>query len=146
MNVGDMCCRDVDLVDLDETAADAARRMLKRNVGTLVALDAEGRPIGLVTDRDLVIRVLAADKTPSRSAMRDVLSAPVRTLPEDAGIDKAVALFRAGSCRRIPVVDAGGKVVGILSLDDVLVLLAEQLGLIAGLVEREAPHPESPGR
>jgi CBS-domain-containing membrane protein len=78
--------------------------------------------------------------------MRDVLSAPVRTLPEDAGIDKAVALFRAGSCRRIPVVDAGGKVVGILSLDDVLVLLAEQLGLIAGLVEREAPHPESPGR
>ncbi|MBX6313776.1 MAG: CBS domain-containing protein, partial [Isosphaeraceae bacterium] len=64
MSVGRICTRYVDLADAKETVQAAARRMLERKVGTLVILDAAKVPVGLLTDRDLVLRVLAQGKGP----------------------------------------------------------------------------------
>jgi CBS domain-containing protein len=140
MNVGEICSRDVDLVDLDETARDAARRMLERQVGTLLALEG-GRPVGIVTDRDVALRVVAADRAAAATPVREIVSRPVRSVVESASLEDAIAAFRAGACRRLAVVDAAGALVGIVALDDVLSVFADDLRRIAGLLEREAPHP-----
>jgi len=140
LNVGTICSRDVDLVDPDETAREAARRMQARGVGTLLVLDAARKPCGIVTDRDLAVRVLAEGKDPATTCVRDVLSAPVHVVTEGATLDDAVRKMRGARCRRLAVVGGGGELVGIVSLDDVLSIVAEQLRAVAGLLESEAPH------
>lgn len=140
LNVGKICSRDVDLADPDENVCQAARRMLARRVGTLVVLDAERRPIGIVTDRDLTLRVLATNKDPDTAWISEVFTTPVHTVAEEATIDEAVRIMRAERCRRLLVSDRDGGIVGIVSVDDILALLAEQMRGVAALLESEAPH------
>jgi CBS domain-containing protein len=140
LNVGKICSRDVDLADSDESVYEAAKRMQARRVGTLVVLDDDRRPVGIVTDRDLVLRVLATSKDPETTWVRDVRTSPVYSIAEEATIDDAIGKMRAHRCRRLLVVDRKGALVGIVSLDDVLAILAEQLHGVAALLESEAPH------
>ena len=72
MSVGRICTRTVDLADLDETAQVAASRMNTRNVGTLLVLDDQKRPVGIVTDRDLAIRVVAKGLDPNSTTLESV--------------------------------------------------------------------------
>jgi CBS domain-containing protein len=140
LNIGRICSRDVDLADADETVHEAARRMVARRVGTLVVVDGKRKPSGIVTDRDLALRVLGEGKDPAGTFVRDVLSAPVHAVGEAATLDDAVRKMRAERCRRLAVVDPAGELVGIVSLDDVLAIMAEQLRGVASLLESEAPH------
>lgn len=140
LDMGRICSRDVDLADPDESVQEAARRMDARSVGTLVILDAQRRPTGIISDRDLVVRVLAEGKDPVATKVRDILSAPVETIGEAATADIAIGKMRARRCRRLPVVNGKGELVGIVTLDDVLTVLAEQLRGVAGLLESQAPH------
>jgi CBS domain-containing protein len=139
MSVGAICCREVDLVDATETASEAARRMKARGVGTLVVIDEGERPVGLITDRDLALRVLGAGKD-SATRVREIMTPSPRLVSEDTPIEAALAVMRAAKCRRLPVTDRDGKLVGIVALDDVLALLAEELELVGGLLRGEAPH------
>ena len=139
MSVGRICLRDVDLAETGESTFEVARRMEQRRVGTLVVVDAAGRPIGVLTDRDLAVRVVAAGRDPRRTTVGDVMTQDPRTVGESTPIESALSLMRSGSFRRLPVVNEDGKLVGILSLDDVLGLLAEEFALIRGLLDREAP-------
>jgi CBS domain-containing protein len=140
LNVGKICSRDLDLADPDENVGQAARRMLARRVGTLVVLDADRRPIGIVTDRDLTLRVLATNKDPDTAWVSEVFTTPVHTVAEEATIDEAVRIMRTERCRRLLVRDRDGGIVGIVSVDDILALLAEQMRGVAALLESEAPH------
>lgn len=140
LNVGKICSRDVDLAESDESAYTAAKRMEARSVGTLMVLDENRKPYGIVTDRDLVTRVLATSRDPETTWVRDLLSAPVEVIPEEASLEDAVLAMRRAKCRRLAVVDAQHRLVGILSLDDVLAIMAEQLHAVAALLESEAPH------
>lgn len=140
LDVGKICSRDVDLADSDESAYAAAKRMQARGVGTLVALDDQRRPYGIVTDRDLVTRVLATSRDPETTWVRDVLSVPVHEVPADASLEDAVRTMRRARCRRLVVVDAQRQLVGIVSLDDLLAVMAEQMHAVAALLESEAPH------
>jgi CBS domain-containing protein len=135
MSVGRICSREIDIAEANETARDAARRMLQRGVGTLVVLNDERQPAGLVTDRDLVVRVLAPARDPETTRVSEIMTADPKVLREDSPIEGALGLMRAGSFRRVPIVDAAGRLVGILTLDDVLSLLAEEFGHIGGLLE-----------
>ena len=140
MSVGRICVREVDLVDQSETAWQAAERMHQRAVGTLVVLSDTQEVIGIVTDRDLVERVLAVGRDPNTTMVGDVMTHAPKTVSEDASIESALSLMRNGRFRRLPVVDAQAKLVGLLSLDDVLMLLAEEFTPIGGLLERETPR------
>mgnify|MGYP001828589905 FL=1 len=140
MSVGRICQRDVDLVDLDESAWAAAERMHQRSVGSLVVLNDDRQPIGIVTDRDLAINVLAHEREPRTTRVREIMTAPVKTISEDAAIEVALSLMRSGEFRRIPVVDHEGRLVGVLSLDDVLSLLAEEFAEIGQLLDRQTPR------
>lgn len=115
-----------------------ARRMAERRVGTLIVLDDAKRPFGLLTDRDLVLRVLAAGENPVTTTVRDVMTREPKTITEDSPIESALALMRPGSFRRLPAVDRDGKLVGIVSLDDILAQLAEEFAQIAGILEQQS--------
>ena len=139
MSVGRICTRYVDLADAEETVQAAARRMLERNVGTLVILNHAKEPVGLLTDRDLVLQVLAQGKDPRQTSIGEVMTREPKTVTEGTPIEQALALMRSGACRRLPVVSGDGSLVGLVSLDDILSLLAEEFREVGALVDEEMP-------
>jgi CBS domain-containing protein len=139
MSVGRICSRDVDTVHFDESVLESARRMRDRQVGTVVVVD-NMRPVGILTDRDLTVRVLAAGLDAKVTRVSEVMTPSPTTIGEDDSIETAVGYMRAGRFRRLPVVGRDGRVIGILALDDVLELVADELADIGQLLKREAPH------
>ena len=140
MSVGRICVREVDTATLYESAAVAAERMHQRAVGTLVVVNDACQPIGIVTDRDLVTRVLAKCLNPTSTLLREVMTFGPKTVSEEASLESALAIMRCGRFRRVPVVDHQNKLVGLVTLDDILMLLAEEFTDIGRLLERETPR------
>lgn len=140
MSTGRICIRDVDIAEVDESVCCIAQRMHQRGVGTLVVLNQRQEPIGIVTDRDLVERVLAKGLGSHETLVGQIMTSHPQTIMEEAPIESALSLMRSGRFRRLPVVDRDGKLVGLLSLDDVLMLLAEEFTTIGHLLERETPR------
>jgi CBS domain-containing protein len=138
MSAGRICIRDVDTMGYAESTLEAAHRMRDRQVGTVVVVD-EQRPVGILTDRDLTIRVLAAGLDPAATRVSEVMTPSPATIREDESIETALGYMRAGRFRRLPVVGPGGRLIGILALDDVLELVGSELADIAQLLKREAP-------
>lgn len=141
MTIGRICTREVFLADKDETTQEAARRMHVERVGTLVVVDDEQRPIGIVTDRDLALRVVGKDKVPQKTYVRDVMTKNPKTVPESTPIEMALEKMRANSSRRLLVVDGQGRLEGILSIDDVLELLTEEMESIGDLLDKQSFRP-----
>jgi CBS domain-containing protein len=140
--IGRICTRTVYFASPDETVDEAAQRMRQEDVGTLVVVDDDRKPIGLLTDRDVVVRCVADDRDPKRTYIEDVMSAPVVSAPEATPIEDALARMATSARRRIVVTDAEGRLAGILSLDDVLELLAEEGGTIGRLLRQLQPDRE----
>jgi CBS domain-containing protein len=140
MSIGRICVREVETVEPNETVYLAARRMLQRAVGSLVVVSDANQPIGILTDRDLVERVLAKGRSPVDTLVQDVMSTGLKTITEDGAIESALALMRSGRFRRVPVVDDGGRLVGLISLDDVLMLRATEFTQIGRLLQQETPR------
>jgi CBS domain-containing protein len=138
MSVERICSRSIDHVDGDETIHAAAIRMRDRDVGLLVAVDDAGRPVGVVSDRDLVVRALAGGHSPD-APVRTIMTLQPRTIAEEAPIESAVSLMAFGGVRRLPVVDRTGRLVGIIALDDVLSLLSEELAKVGQLLASQLP-------
>jgi len=146
MPVGRICSRIVHLADIDESAATAARRMAEKEVGTLIIVNEVKYPVGIVTDRDLTTRVLAKNRDARKTRLATIMTATPKTVRETTPIEQALALMRAGGFRRLPVVDDAGKLIGILSMDDVLELLAEELQQIGGLLRGKKTALGAAGR
>lgn len=145
MSIGRVCSREVHLAEANESAAIAAMRMRNQQVGTLVVLDDHKRPIGIVTDRDLVIRVMAAGKDPHSCTVGKVMTRSPRVIGEDASIEDALAEMSELGVRRMLVVDREHRLAGIVSLDDVLSLVGEEISRIGRLLDRQAagaPEPQ----
>ena len=106
-----------------------------------MVLDERRQPIGVVTDRDLVVRVIGSGKDPETTPVGVVMTRKPKVVDEDSPIESALGLMRAAGFRRVPVVDRQGKLVGILSLDDVLALLAEEFAHIGAIVNRQNAAP-----
>ena len=140
MSVGRICSRDVDTADPRESVLEAARRMRDRHVGTLVVVDGEARPMGLITDRDIAMRVVADGSDAARMAVTDIMTPMPTVVLADTSLESALGHMRSGRLRRLPVVSGSGALVGIITLDDILALIAEEFSLIGTLLEREAPH------
>lgn len=134
MSVGRICTRVVVTAELAESVAEAARRMAEHDVGTLAVVESDGRPLGIVTDRDIVLYCVARGGDPAQLQVRDVMSGPPLLVRESAPIESALAEMAASRVRRLLVVDDADKLVGLLSLDDVLELLAEESRSIGKLL------------
>lgn len=142
MSAGRICSRVIATAAPTETVREAARRMAEYDVGTIVVLDAEhpDRAAGVVTDRDLAIRCVAEGVDPVTTPVAQLMSAPAHALDEDAPIEEATKTMAAAGTRRLVITDVKGRVVGILSLDDVLDVLVDQAGAIGHLLEKQRPH------
>ncbi len=135
-----ICERDVDVAKPAETVAAVATRMHQRNVGCLVVVNANEEPVGIVTDRDLVVRVLARGLNAATVPVEEVMTAEVATIEVGASIDGVLEVMRANGVRRLPVVDGGGKLAGVVSIDDILVLHADQMVALGNVIEGEGPR------
>lgn len=125
-----------------ESVRDAARRMARQSVGTLVVIDDrddEVRPIGILTDRDIVTRGVAAGLNLDDTALSMVMSVPVECIREDRPLEEALEIMSRRSIRRLVVTDEGGILYGILALDDVLDALVDEVGAIGRLLAKRPP-------
>jgi CBS domain-containing protein len=121
----------------DASVAQAARVMLDRGTGDVIVTDGHGGLSGILTDRDIVTRVIAVERNPALTPLRDVLSAnPVAVHPDDDA-DIASSLMRHHAVRRLPVTDDDGTVVGIVSLGDLAV--GGDAGAILAAISAAAP-------
>lgn len=112
----------------------AASEMRRQQVGCLVVVREEAFgavPIGIVTDRDLVMRALAAGHHLDETPVGSIMSTPVAVCREDATLAEVIAMMRGSGVRRLPLVNAHGALVGIVSADDVLVASTELLGQLS---------------
>lgn len=151
MNVYELCQRHVVTVRRHEGLTTAAWMMRERNVGCLVVVEPAGtgggaRPVGMLTDRDIVTSVIASDNDPHSLAVEDVMTRHPVTVWANSSIDDALLRMRNGGVRRVPVVDDRGRLVGILALDDVYEHLSHRLPAGATPIRREprmeiAQHP-----
>ncbi|QDT86142.1 CBS domain-containing protein [Gimesia chilikensis] len=139
MTAGRICTREVDLVDQNESVQVAAERMNSRNVGTLIVLDEESHPIGMLTDRDLALRVVGKGRDAIETTIADIMTRFPCSISEDTSIEAALTKMRSGGFRRLPVVDQEGKLIGVLTLDDILELLCEEFTEIGKLIQKESP-------
>lgn len=130
----------VDTARPDETVLAIADRMKTRNVGTMVVVDAESRPVGIVTDRDLVVRCVAARRDPSLTSVEDVMTRKPTTVTQHGARDISLLLMKEGGFRRLPVVDDGRRLVGLLSLDDVVRTLAADMARVASVLDTQTPE------
>lgn len=140
MAVGEICNRDVATAEKALSVVGAAQMMRKHHVGDLVVVEEkEGRtyPVGIVTDRDIVVEVVAAGVDPDALKVGDIMGPEVATVHEGEGLFEALRHMRDKGVRRMPVVDHEGGLVGILTLDDLLGLLAEEMAELAKLVSHE---------
>jgi len=137
MNVGQHCSRNVAVVDTSADIVTAAKLMRAQHVGFLVVLDArnaERIPVGVITDRDIVIQVYAKEVDPKTVKVGDVMTRDPIVASENADLTELVKQMQTSGIRRIPLVNAAGALTGVIALDDVIEWLAALLCDVTGLI------------
>ena len=140
MPIGDICNRDVAFAGRNTTAQSAAKLMRHYHVGSLVVIDQNDggrRPVGIVTDRDILLEINALDLDPNVITIGDIMSPELVSVPESFGVMETTQLMRMKGVRRVPIVNSEGNLVGIVTVDDVLEVLAEELNELARTVSHE---------
>ncbi len=145
MSVGEFCNREVVICQPDDSIQEAAKLMRDQHVGdVVVAQESENGliPIGMLTDRDIVIELLAEEVDIDSVSVADVMSTELITVKEDNELLATIELMRDKGIRRIPVVDRQGELAGIIAVDDLIELFAEQLTDLVKLFSRELSHEQ----
>jgi len=140
LTTGEICTRNVTIAFRATTLNGAARLMRENHVGSLVVVEETGGMrivVGVLTDRDIVTAVVASDLVPSTLRVGDVMTTDLVTAREDDSLIDLMGTMRRKGVRRIPVVGAQGELVGVVALDDVLDILAQELGLLVAAIDSE---------
>jgi CBS domain-containing protein len=136
MNIEAICSRIV-VVALPATSVHEGARLLREHhVGALVVIDSRqnSRPLGIVTDRDMVVEVLATGIDPSKLAVGDIMSGNIVTVSASEGVPETIKLMQERGVRRVVVVDNAGALVGIVSFDDLVPYVSEGLAGLADAI------------
>lgn len=140
MSVGEYCNREVVVAEKSTSVRDAARLMRQFHTGDLVVVEQRGNekfPIGIVTDRDLVVEVLAEDAPMDMLTVADLMSPELATAKEKEELWVVLNRMRSLGVRRMPVVNDRGVLEGILTMDDAVELISEALSDMSQLVRKE---------
>jgi signal-transduction protein with cAMP-binding, CBS, and nucleotidyltransferase domain len=141
MNAGELCSREVVTATREMSIREAAQLMRDQHVGSLVVVDGSDdrqEPVGIITDRDIVIEVIAENVGVDEVAVGDVMTYTLLKVNTQDSILDTAQRMRARGVRRVPVIGATGELAGILALDDILQLLSEELSLLTRCTVREA--------
>lgn len=117
--IQEVMTRDVQTISTQDSVQRAAQLMDELNVGAIPVVD-DGRLVGMITDRDITVRSVAVGHDPASTRVNDVMSTDVRTCTADQGVEDVLAQMADVQIRRVPVVDGNGRVIGIVSLGDVV--------------------------
>ncbi len=140
MSLANICNRKVVYIDQNAGIIEVSQMMRENHVGSVIVVDAAGKPIGIITDRDLVIEVIANEVSAESIALKDIMSRDPVTLSESEDTGEALKLMRERGVRRAPVVDAEGLLSGIVSIDDILQHLSRELNELVSLIDNEQQH------
>ena len=146
MSIGELCNREVIVIKADESITQAVKLMRQHNVGDIVVVEQRGMnlvPVGILTDRDLVIEIMAKEVDPQLVTVGDIMSPKLITALENEELVDVVQRMRSHGVRRVPVVNKHGGLEGIIAVDDILGLLAEQVSGLAELVKIELQHEKT---
>ena len=138
MIVADICSTEPVIVFRNDTVADACRVMREHHIGAVVVVDDNRRngPVGMITDRDVAVGVVALGLDPETTLVDAAMRPGIIAVAQTASVRDAIALMRDQGVRRLPVVDHGGHLVGLLAADDLLDLLAGEISDLAIMVSR----------
>ena len=140
MVIGDVCNRNVICASRETTVAAAAQLMRQHHVGDVIVVDrqdAERMPIGIVTDRDIVVEVVALGVDPNTLTVGDLVSwGQLATVQENDSYVDVLRLMHDRGVRRMPVINAAGVLAGIITIDDILPRFAAELSELAELTAR----------
>ena len=143
MNIGEICTIQTVTCARDETVQGAALLMRKHHVGDLVVVDGddgEAIPAGIVTDRDIVVSVVALGLDPASLQVGDIMSDDLLTCRENDDVYQTIEHMRLRGIRRVPVVNDKGALAGIVSADDLLEFLAEEMGELSRISPYQQAH------
>ncbi len=122
----------------DATVQFVAELMKEKNIGCVVVTE-NHKPVGIVTDRDIALRGVSLCGDPEEALIESVMSTDILTIRKDAGIFDAIQEMKSAGVRRMPIVDSAGRLVGLLTVDDLIRLLAREMADIARIIGKESP-------
>jgi CBS domain-containing protein len=146
MTAGAYCNREVVIAAPDTSVVEAARLMRNQHVGDLVVVyqeNGQNIPVGIVTDRDLVVEVLAQEVAPAEVTLKDLMSTDLLGVREQETLQDTLSLMQTRGVRRVLIVNEQGGLEGILSADDAIEVIAESLDSLVKLVRSEIRHEET---
>jgi CBS domain-containing protein len=133
MSLQQFCTRPTVTISPKKTIREACQLLDERNVGCLV-VEEQGKLCGILTDRDVALRVAGQGKDPQLTHVGTVMTAnPVR-IPVDSTLHELIMLMHSQHVRRVPIIDVSGRAIGIVTLDDLLVLLGDEMSDLAKAV------------
>jgi CBS domain-containing protein len=136
MSLERVCSKNVVTISPDATVLEAANLMRSKHVGCVLAVN-DSRPVGILTDRDIVLGVVASARKPAETSVRETMTANLTTVNVNYDLLDAVRLMRSRGVRRLPVVDEHRHLLGIITMDDVLTAFGAEMGELAGAVQKE---------
>lgn len=144
MKVEDACRSNPVTGGPDDTVREAAKRMQELDVGSMIVVDASNMPLGMVTDRDIVQRVIRRRKDPDTTTLREIMSVDVVSVWHSSPVERAFHRMRQEDSRRVIVTDDLGHAVGIITVDDAIPLITDELQKITGVLAAQSPKGEVP--
>ena len=139
----DLSVHTVATIPLGTSVLDCSKAMRALHVGSLVVINDERQPVGMITDRDICIEVVALEKDPKGLKVEDVMSSPVCTAGADETVVDALARMREQGIRRLPVVDSKGKLCGIVTANNIVEEISEQLDSIVRAIKSSKTGEQS---
>lgn len=139
MAIKELVQQDVITIESGATAQQAAQALEKEGVGSLVVVD-DGDPVGLLTDRDVALRVVGQGRDPTSIRVSKIMSSPLKTIDASLGFHEAVDRMADSGVRRLPVTE-NGALVGILTLDDVMGVVTSQIALVESVLLAQSKPP-----
>lgn len=136
MSLERICSKTVVTISPDATVLEAAKLMHSKHVGCLVVTD-DSRPTGILTDRDIVLKLVASDSKPGETAVKNIMTPNPTMVNVNYDVLDAVRLMRNRGVRRLPVIDEHRHLLGIITMDDVLTAFGAEIGDLAGAVQKE---------
>lgn len=139
MSIGEICTRDVIVTALGTTVEVAAELMRHHHVGDLIVVEERGTrrvPLGIVTDRDIVVQVVAAGLDPKALSVGEIMGQELVTGREEDGILDTLQIMRTRGVRRLPILASDGGLLGIVTVDDLIEIFAEELTDLARVISR----------
>lgn len=143
MPISECCKLDVVCCDPELSLPDTAALMRKNHVGDVVVIESHAGvrlPIGIVTDRDIVMETMALQLDAALFTAGDIMNTPLVTVKENAGFIETLRLMRSNGIRRIPVVTDSGTLYGIVTADDIVRALALELSLVTEVMSGQTDH------